>query len=700
MESPSTSSDEVLRSNSDLELPSPKKLNFNQFPHLHHIAVPIPTEKNLKDAKSHWGMQGFYPSYKGEPKWAIMQRQKAFNEVWEHVHGKIQETVNGVNSSLYDQVEEFVKNRPPECPEHKIPTGLLLDGSGGGAKDVWIQQLTERLLDITPIVVTLKMQHCRSYESVLLHLTSGVYNAWADFIAEDATGRMEGWSDIPQLKHYTKNHLRAFQEWYKKSHKLLKRKTGKEVRLVVLLESLGHVPTQVLYRLVKLLSILDKGNTRTRDKKRYQPALSVTFLVATVDVLDVGTQFLPSHIIEMLHTKEFRSSSRVALIDSILKELLFAISCPVVIGPPLLSSLVDWTSNSVLAFERDLKVALLMHFSKPGSQICLSSLPRLDCREYSHWRGQYKSIPRNAKLSKQQILKWKGEFENFREVFYRHFEKFFTWIQVSTDKGRRISRTQLWCDLLTKSATEIEYLEDVWSTLKSESPSAILQIISQFGLRFKDENQNIIEESEEAYKYIRSIIADKRANEQRRRKVSSSKSAARGLDALARLTQKQDRDTKTKAEKRRRNLGAGGHGRVIHDRYMKKIRETTVNYFRDFVDKYLPSLTAYPLHELLMCTDVRCVRESRHSSHKAQLCQQLSSRTYRGIDTLGASDLYEQLREPNRVINVHDLCRSLTLGQPDEAVATFFENLGAFNHIGLTSKSKRRTDHIQREMWP
>jgi len=700
MHSNSSSSDENLYSKSDEEMHSPKKLNFNQFPHLHHIAVPTPNKKNLEDAKSNWDMQGFYPAYKEEPKWAIIQRQEAFNEVWAKVHEKIQETVNGINSSLYDQVEQFVKNRPPECPEHKIPTGLLLDGSGGGAMDVWLQQLTYRLLYITPIVVKLKTQHCRSYESVLLHLTTGVYNAWVDFNAENESGNIEGWKDIPRLTHHKNNHLRSFQEWYKKSYKLLKKKTGEGVHLVVILESLGHVPTQVLYRLVKLLSILDKGNTRTRNKKRYQPPLPVTFLVATVDVLDVGTQFLPSHIMEMLYTQEFRSSNRVALMESILKDILFTMSCPVVIGPPLLSSLMDWESNSVLAFERDLKIALLMHFSKPGSQICLFSLPRMDKREYSHWIKLYKSIPRNTQLTWSYIRTWKSKFENSREVFHRHFEKFFFWIQRSTDKGRSVSRPQLWCDLLTKHAVDIPYLEDVWSTLKSESPAAILQIIKKFAQRFEDDNEKIMRQAENSCMAISRFVADKKANDQRRRKADSTKPAKRNLDARERLMQKHTHTPKSRTEQRRLNLGAGREGKVIHDKYMKKIRDTTVNYFRGFVNEFLPCLTTFPLHELLICTDDSCVRESRHSSLKAQLCQQLSVQKYRGIDTLGVNDLYEHLRNPNRVINVHDLCRSLTLGHPEEEIATFFENLGAFNHIGLTSKSKRRTDHIVREMWP
>jgi len=84
--------------------------------------------------------------------------------------------------------------------------------------------------------------------------------------------------------------------------------TGKrqreDVQLVVILESLGHVPTQVLYRLVKLLVIWDKGNTRTIQKRRV-PRLSTTLLIVAADVLDVGTQFLPPHILEMLYTQEF-----------------------------------------------------------------------------------------------------------------------------------------------------------------------------------------------------------------------------------------------------------------------------------------------------------------------------------------------------------------------------------------------------------
>merc|ERR1719317_133846 len=113
----------------------------------------------------------------------------------------IQETVNEFNACFYDQVVDFVRTRPPKCSEQKIPTGLLLDGSGGVAQDVWIDQLIFNLTEITPIVVLLKTQHCRSYESVLLHLTTGVYNALTNHICEAGTdgGMVGGW-EIPQLK--------------------------------------------------------------------------------------------------------------------------------------------------------------------------------------------------------------------------------------------------------------------------------------------------------------------------------------------------------------------------------------------------------------------------------------------------------------------------------------------------------------------
>jgi len=698
-----SSGDELC--SSDEEMQSPNKtdqkamnLNFNQFPHLHHIAVPS-QEAKWKETQKFWKTNCFFPAFKGESDKVILQRERAFREVWKEIDGMIQETVNEFNAGFYDQVVEFVRIRPQKCSEQKIPTGLLLDGSGGAAQDVWIDQLTFYLTEITPIVVKLKTQHCRSYESALLHLTTSVYNAWANHICEAGAdgGMVGGWEDIPQLKQTSTSHISMFQEWYKKTHKQLRKMTGpkghrKEVQLVVILESLGHVPTQVLYRLVKLLSIWDKGNTRTI-KKRRVPRLSVTLLIAAADVLDVGTQFLPPHILEMLYTQEFRreNQNEVALIDSIMKNVLFSTNCPIAFGPPLLPRLMEWKTNSVLTFTRDLKLALVSHFNKPGSQI----FQRISKdQDYSQLRKWYKSVARKE-LTKKQISKWRKEFNTARETFYKNFDTFFAWIQISTGLGRKVRRINLLSDLLTQDVTEIQYLEDVWNALKSDLAS-IFQTINKFAREFKD--KSILHGAEKACENIKNILEEKRTADTEVKscpEVNPDK-----LDARARLMRRSGR-VQSIMEKRRERLGSGREGKVKHDKHIHRIREAVVEYFRGFVREHLPRLTRIPLHEVFMCTEDKCVSLSRHSSDKARLCRQLSSESYRGIDTLSLDLLYEQLREPNRMINVHDLCKSMTLGDSSEqALATFFQNLGSCNFIEISSKSKRRVDHIRREVWP
>lgn len=310
---------------------------------------------NLKHAaRSQYGAE-FVPLLNGmeQPEFVSL-RQKLFVDAWSAIDARIQNVLRESNRSTLGAVASFVREAPAEEPT-KIPAALIVTGPNIASQDLLFEQLAENLgPSVQGRIVRLRSAEAPNLKVTLKKIIRDVTRQASD--DEEDAGLAVG----KDGRKYLDYDLEALYAHFR---------PNESKQVIVAFQDSEAFDTGLLSDLVTLFN-------------SWKDRMSFTLLFGIATSVELFQARLLKSTSQHLYGAQFGVVQTSSVLESIFKAAVAHAANPLIIGPNLLSSLVERQQSQVSGiqvFISSVKYAYMCHFyGNPLSILLVGGKPQTE----------------------------------------------------------------------------------------------------------------------------------------------------------------------------------------------------------------------------------------------------------------------------------------------------------------------------------
>ncbi|KAI0432977.1 origin recognition complex subunit 3 N-terminus-domain-containing protein [Xylaria sp. FL1042] len=274
-----------------------------------------------------------------ESRQAMNLRQETFEKLWSVIDSRIHCILRETNQSTLREVSSFLQNAPDHTPTGKIPSAFIITGPNIASQDLLFEQLSEALQqEAGAQVVRLRSRDASNLKAVLRKIIH-------DIVSKDSAAGDE--SDLTTSKDG-----RKFLNYDLEGLYAHLKQTPRDRLVIIAFQDSEAFDSGLLSDLISLLgSWLDR--------------IPFAFLFGVATSIELFEARLLKSTCQSLYGDQFDVEQTASIIDKIFKTAVAHCEAPILLGPNLISSLLERQREQVASipdFIRSLKYAYMCHF--------------------------------------------------------------------------------------------------------------------------------------------------------------------------------------------------------------------------------------------------------------------------------------------------------------------------------------------------
>ncbi|KAI1312561.1 origin recognition complex subunit 3 N-terminus-domain-containing protein [Xylaria venustula] len=274
-----------------------------------------------------------------ESQQAVHLRQETFEKLWSGIDSRIDGILQETNQSTLREVTSFLQTAPDHTPAGKIPSAFIITGPNIASQDLLFRQLSETLHhEASAQTVCLRSGDASNLRSVLRKIIH-------DVVSKDSTAGDE-------LDVTTTKDGRKFLNYDLEGLYAHLKQTPRSNLVIVAFQDSEAFDSGLLSDLISLLSSwLDR--------------IPFAFLFGVATSVELFEARLLKSTCQSLYGDQFDVEQTASIIDKIFKTAVAHSEAPILLGPNLISSLLERQREQVASipdFIRSLKYAYMCHF--------------------------------------------------------------------------------------------------------------------------------------------------------------------------------------------------------------------------------------------------------------------------------------------------------------------------------------------------